>query len=603
MFNSRFGVGVLKHPGYNIGGGIGETLLAKIATNAVIGGGISALTGGDFLEGALMGGISGGIGEAFKGMDLFGKLGKVPVDAPAKGLTAAGAQSYIPTSPFGTKELITATSPAFSSAGSGTFGTASMANLANSGISPNVIQAAQNQAIVNAGGTPGQVSAGPSVGNPAAGNQQAINQAATEVAGKTPLTFEEQFKKYDIRPKLAADTNAVPGTVDKGMYVGSDRMLYDTKELAAAQNPSFFDKYKTELMLGGLGLGYKLLTAPPNTAYSPPGPSGPIMKYKLGSNYQSVPNPSPVYPRFAQGGIAQLAEGGNMEVSHPNVNFMGRDMYPMSQQDRSFYATPSQMPTSAQQTMANYEPKANPLTGQPTINMASGGPVSFATGGKTPSGQVYYDADKGQYYTQSGGGGGMYGMSPGMGYMYGMGQPKRNYIGTALRNPDSSLSEDFKASSITPVVYNPSYVDVPGTTTTQMPTQASAQTSAPTYSLGDSAALLAATSPNIAEATNIRPMARGGIADLGSYSDGGRMLRGPGDGMSDSIPGVIANKRPARLADGEFVVPADVVSHLGNGSTDAGAKQLYAMMNKVRQARTGNKKQGKQINPRKLMPA
>lgn len=97
--------------------------------------------------------------------------------------------------------------------------------------------------------------------------------------------------------------------------------------------------------------------------------------------------------------------------------------------------------------------------------------------------------------------------------------------------------------------------------------------------------------------------ARGGIADLGSYSDGGRMLKGPGDGMSDSIPASISNKRPARLADGEFVVPADVVSHLGNGSTDAGARQLYAMMDKVRSARTGTKKQGRQINPRKMMPA
>jgi len=93
----------------------------------------------------------------------------------------------------------------------------------------------------------------------------------------------------------------------------------------------------------------------------------------------------------------------------------------------------------------------------------------------------------------------------------------------------------------------------------------------------------------------------GGISNI--YAAKGGYLDGPGDGMSDSIPGVIANKRPARLADGEFVIPADVVSHLGNGSTDAGAKQLYAMMNKVRQARTGNKKQGKQINPRKLMPA
>lgn len=97
--------------------------------------------------------------------------------------------------------------------------------------------------------------------------------------------------------------------------------------------------------------------------------------------------------------------------------------------------------------------------------------------------------------------------------------------------------------------------------------------------------------------------ASGGISDLGSYSDGGRMLRGPGDGMSDNIPGVIGGKRPARLADGEFVVPADVVSHLGNGSTDAGAKQLYAMMDRVRAARTGTKKQGKQINPSRMVPA
>jgi hypothetical protein len=96
-------------------------------------------------------------------------------------------------------------------------------------------------------------------------------------------------------------------------------------------------------------------------------------------------------------------------------------------------------------------------------------------------------------------------------------------------------------------------------------------------------------------------LAKGG--HLGSYSDGGRMLKGPGDGMSDSIPGVIAGKQPARLADGEFVIPADVVSHLGNGSTDAGAKQLYSMMDRVRKARTGKKAQGKQIKPAKYMVA
>jgi hypothetical protein len=96
-------------------------------------------------------------------------------------------------------------------------------------------------------------------------------------------------------------------------------------------------------------------------------------------------------------------------------------------------------------------------------------------------------------------------------------------------------------------------------------------------------------------------MASGGITSLGGYSDGGRMLKGPGDGMSDSIPGVIGGKQPARLADGEFVVPADVVSHLGNGSTDAGAKKLYSMMDKVRQARTGKKKQAPQVNMDKYL--
>jgi hypothetical protein len=90
-----------------------------------------------------------------------------------------------------------------------------------------------------------------------------------------------------------------------------------------------------------------------------------------------------------------------------------------------------------------------------------------------------------------------------------------------------------------------------------------------------------------------------------SYAAGGtpRFLSGGGDGMSDSIPATINGNQEARLADGEFVIPADVVSHLGNGSSKAGAKQLYSMMDRVRQARVGNKKQGKQINPRKLMTA
>jgi hypothetical protein len=86
------------------------------------------------------------------------------------------------------------------------------------------------------------------------------------------------------------------------------------------------------------------------------------------------------------------------------------------------------------------------------------------------------------------------------------------------------------------------------------------------------------------------------------YAQGG-MLEGPGDGMSDSLAAQIDGSQPAALSQGEFVVPADVVSHLGNGSSDAGSKRLYAMMDEVRQARTGTEKQGKEINPERYMPA
>jgi hypothetical protein len=88
--------------------------------------------------------------------------------------------------------------------------------------------------------------------------------------------------------------------------------------------------------------------------------------------------------------------------------------------------------------------------------------------------------------------------------------------------------------------------------------------------------------------------AGGGIMHgLGGYSDGGRLLRGPGDGVSDSIPATIGHRQPARLADGEFVVPARIVSELGNGSTEAGARQLYAMMDRIQKARRKSVGKGK----------
>ena len=232
----------------------------------------------------------------------------------------------------------------------------------------------------------------------------------------------------------------------------------------------------TTLGVGAGGIGLAALMAQEQQKYGTPPPSsiayngGNLSKFNYDpASYRPdvVRPPSPAYaPTYRNYATAPgYAGGGLLDPNSEPVDFMGGDMYPQSQQQRSYYATPTQMPTSAQQSLASYEPKTNPLTGEPTTGMAGGG-----------------------------------------------------------------------------------------------------------------------------------------LASLGSYSDGGQMLKGPGDGMSDSIPAKIGSHQPARLADNEFVVPADVVSHLGNGSSDAGAKKLYAMMNNVRKARTGKKKQAPKINADKYLP-
>lgn len=101
--------------------------------------------------------------------------------------------------------------------------------------------------------------------------------------------------------------------------------------------------------------------------------------------------------------------------------------------------------------------------------------------------------------------------------------------------------------------------------------------------------------------------AQGGLSNLGSYSDGGQLLRGPGDGVSDDIPAQIGQHQPARLAEGEFVVPARIVSELGNGSTNAGAKRLYDMMNRIQAGRAktmgGKSAYAKDTNAEQHLPA
>jgi hypothetical protein len=278
--------------------------------------------------------------------------------------------------------------------------------------------------------------------------------------------------------------------------------------------------YATAAGVGGLGylLGSsgKSLTQPNYLpTYTPPTAASYGLGRTLSPNYRAT-------RPMAEGGIAALGSGGSLQKDPINVDFMGGDMYPTSQQHRSYYATPTQAPTGAQEAMASYEPKTNPLTGQLTANMAFGG---LTAAGET----------------------GLQGSSQAMNPMY-------------IRQ----LASQFN-------------------TTPELAQRG----------------LQALQSVGITKASG---GSVGSKYNLGSYSDGGRLLKGPGDGMSDGIPASIADKQPARLADGEFVVPADVVSHLGNGSTDAGAKHLYKMMDNVRKARTGRKSQGKEIKAGKYLP-
>ena len=274
------------------------------------------------------------------------------------------------------------------------------------------------------------------------------------------------------------------------------------------------------LALPGLGaVAGDKTNMPGGEQYDPNNP----MRWKLSNNFQgSTPvRPNPYYKAdysgYAGGGMVAMAPGGLAQLQG--------NMFPQSQQVNTQFATPTQMPTSAEVIRSDYEPVDDPYTGQPD-HFEGGGSVkkkkpTFTSAAKLAAMDPYEAAIAGLGNAE-----------------YGAQMPNS---GVGMLAPQTKLGQ--------------------------------------------------------------LNLARGGISDLGGYSDGGRMLKGGGDGMSDSIPATIGNKQPARLADGEFVVPADVVSHLGNGSTDAGAKRLYAMMDKVRQARTGKKKQAPAVNPKRLMPA
>jgi hypothetical protein len=304
--------------------------------------------------------------------------------------------------------------------------------------------------------------------------------------------------------------------------------------------------------------------------------------YSLSPNFRGGPYSEPnVYkPRYAaQGGIMQSYQAGGpverMSMANTAMNPQG-GLYPQGMIDKTQYATPTQRPVSAELMMEApaYE-RSNPML------MAGGGIARYAN-----EGEVEEDTAR----------------------------TRRRYRGDLMGTLDkyNEMIEGRKSGSLPSGRADP-YTGVVGTFEDNDPDTRlqNADVAAMTRlkKAGKRANVGIAAIPMGVQAGTLNlptNAAGGGImqANLGSYAAGGnpRLLRGPGDGMSDNIPATIGGKQPARLADGEFVVPADVVSHLGNGSTAAGAKKLHAMMDKVRMDRTGKKKQAPAVKAKKYIP-
>ena len=274
---------------------------------------------------------------------------------------------------------------------------------------------------------------------------------------------------------------------------------------------------------------------------------------------------SPAYTPISNTAAKDLynyAAGGPVEMMSNQAMMGANTMYPMANMATSSFATPYQSPVSTNM-LAPTSDSGVTMNGEP--NMQG---TRLAEGGEAESRPSYTYDPQAQKYTAG------------------------PAIGGASNQP-----QDFGASAGRAIDTFVADIERDGMTTPMGSYIGPSRGIAPSYAYNP-------------QSRQYQQMASGGISDagynLGGYSDGGRLLRGPGDGVSDSIPAVIGKKQPARLADGEFVVPARIVSELGNGSTEAGARKLYAMMDRIQAARkktVGKDKVAHNSRSSKYLPA
>jgi hypothetical protein len=458
-------------------GGIGAAALGAAATGAAgagIGAGVSALTGGDIGEGALMGGIGGlgaGAGAALSGATM---------GASAIGAQGAAATPFAAAAPVASTATATAAPTATATAAP----VVENAGLQSSGVVTQGLGA--NTTPITGEVTSGSLTAPGTINSVVA---PATNPALTSAANPAPV----------VQGPVQASQGALDPTTfaAKNVAANEANASWGSQLLSKA---GIADAGQTGNAIGGKALENAVYGAGINGLLA--GAQGQDVGKAMGRGAISGG-----IGGAAAGGLGQMGGSiGEFATAHPNITSgaigMGANM-----------ALSRMMPDSSDNGM----PESSPLKSNYRWNPDA------------------YNA-----------------------YL-----PRGNSFGSFAAGGITDLDNYDQA----PQMQNPGTLDIPNRN----------EVSNNQGYMGDSVQL----------------MAHGGISDLGGYSDGGRLLKGPGDGVSDDIPASIGGKQPARLAEGEFVIPARIVSELGNGSTDAGAKRLYQMMDRIQSDRRKTTGKGK----------
>jgi len=483
---------------------------------------------------------------------------------------------------------------------------------------------------------------------------QTVRDAAMEGAYKSPPTGFEAMKQgaasvFDDPSKIkAVGGGSYLGAAGMGLAAATPALTAQSKLKVpeTTKQPRLAPYYK-----------FKPGMATPTPAASATGVEN---TYFPGSGYTQISpdEAKATYGYAADGGLMNsYAAGGPVEQMSNQAALGANTMYPMSNIGTSAFATPYQTPTSTNMLAPAGGGTVDSMTGEPTMQgtrLATGGKASayrttlsdsleaaytkaqekndtatmraieeemeiretnkagmeqglsgmkgLATGGISGSGSLDLNIPL-EFGGTSGGGGGAFGganangyQAAGSGFQDQASPTVDNQQAAVDPNSISAAAQGFAGGGVGRVEFDSGMGNGP---IAQLLRSMNAQQKedVPQYTYDP-------------ESQEYQQMATGGISNagynLGGYSDGGRLLRGPGDGVSDSIPATIGKKQPARLADGEFVVPARIVSELGNGSTEAGARRLYAMMDRIQAARgktVGKGKVAKNSRADRYLPA